>query len=192
MNPSDAVRQLVIRPQSIASGAATAYVVDTAGYDYAEFEIDLGAVGSALTALKLQESDVKASATSLTGGTDVPGSIFGTSYTWDLPSNVPCAPGGSAAAATGTYPETGQYPLSALPATANTIATIHVDLKGRKRYLLLAATIAATTLISASVRLSRAEVAPHVPAQMVPANGGSAAVGNVLQVPPIYPNASGT
>jgi hypothetical protein len=192
---NEAVRQIVIVPVSIST-TSTANVIDTAGFDYAEFEIVLGAVGSAFTALKLQESDVKGSGTTLTSGTDVPGSIFHTSYSWDLAGNAPIAAGGAAAGVTATsvYPETQQYPLSHFPTTtdASSIQVINVDLKGRKRYLLLVATAGSTTLISATCRLTRAQMSPWVPSQMVPLLAGSAAVGQVLQVPPIYPNSSGT
>ena len=93
MNESNAVRELVVRPASV-NGAATCYVIDTADYDYAEFEIDIGAgaTAAAFTTLKVQESDVEASATSLTSGTDVPGTIFGTSNTIAAPSNAPALP----------------------------------------------------------------------------------------------------
>jgi hypothetical protein len=117
--------------------------------------------------------------------------VFGTSYTSALPSNAPCAPGGTVNTATGVYPETAQYPLSILPASNNSVAVINVDLKGRKRYLLAVVTTGTTTLISASCRLTRDDVAAHVPAQMVPLAGGSGAAGNVLWCPPVYPNANG-
>jgi hypothetical protein len=192
MNDGKAVKQLVIRPASV-NGAATCYVIDTAGFSYLELDllIGSGATANAFTVTKLLESDVKASATSLTSGTEVPGVKFGTSYTLALPSNVPCAPGGTAAAATGVFPETTQYPLSALPATDFTIASMCVDVKGRKRYLLLAVTTGGATPIAAMARLSLDDVASHVPAQMVPAAAGSAAAGQVLWHPPVYPTAAG-
>jgi hypothetical protein len=189
MNPANATYFQALPPASNASATSPACnVIDCAGYDFLELIVNLGAVYAAATVLKLQESDAKSSGTALTSGTDVPGTIFGTSYTLGAPSNTPCAPGGTASASTGVYPETDQYPLSALPANANTIYIVNVDLKARKRYLLPVMTVGAggATIVGMVARLSRAEVAPHLPSQVVPTNGG------LLQSPPFYPNASGT
>jgi hypothetical protein len=182
--------QQALAPQSV-TGAASPNVIDTQGYDFLDllFEVGTGPATTAMTALKLQESDIKASGTTLTGGTDVPGTIFGTSNTLALPTNVVAGqtPGGAYQAATGVYPETQQFPLSALPAANNTVFLIRVDLKGRKRYLLpvIATGAAQATLMACIAILSAAEIAPHVPSQMVPSGGG------VLQSPPFCPNTNG-
>lgn len=91
----------------------TCNVIDTLGYDVCEVIVSLGATDIAVTALKVQESDTKASATSLTGGADVTGAVYGTS------SN-----------------DTGS--TSSLPSATddNKLYSIHLDLRGRKRYLL--------------------------------------------------------
>lgn len=56
--------------------SATTKVVDTIGFDYAVVLVHLGATDIAMTALKLQHSDVKASDTALTSGVDITGADF--------------------------------------------------------------------------------------------------------------------
>src|SRR5262245_60014128 len=68
-----------IVPASANAGAFSANVIDTQGYRYAVLEATFGAIGAQATALKVQEADAIASGTALTGGTDVPGTIVGTS-----------------------------------------------------------------------------------------------------------------
>ena len=73
----------VILPQAIIDNAsATSNVVDLKGAKYVQVFVQLGATDIAMTALKLQESDVKASDTALTSGTD----ITGLDFTGALPS----------------------------------------------------------------------------------------------------------
>ena len=61
----------VVEPNAILDEAsATANVIDTKGYDYVVVNVYLGATDIALTALKLQEAAVAASATALTDGAD--------------------------------------------------------------------------------------------------------------------------
>lgn len=88
-------------------------VIDTQGFADCEIIVSLGATDIALAALKVQESDVKASATTLTGGADITGTVFGTDAN-----------------------DTGS--TSTLPsATAdNNLYSVKIDLRGRKRYLL--------------------------------------------------------
>lgn len=132
----------VIPPGAIKDNAAwTANVVDTLGFRRCTFYCMFGAMDIAMVGLKLQESDVKASATALTGGADVAGTTFGTSldkYT------------GAAAA----------LPIDT---DDNKIVAIDVPLQGRKRYLLPVATAgdgAAGTYMTCWAELDQAEEAP--------------------------------
>jgi hypothetical protein len=175
MNSADATYQQVLPPASVTGNAAP-QVIDTNGYEYLELVVELGAgpATTAMTVLKLQESDVEGSSTTLTNGTDVPGCIAGTSLTLAAPTSL--------------YPETPTNPASALPANNNVLILFNVDLKGRKRFLLpiISTGAAQATLLSAIARLSRAEVAPHLPSQQVPTNG------LVLGNPPPAYTSSGT
>lgn len=102
----------------VNNASEAALVIDTLGFDYLEVVIQLGATDIALTALKLQESEVKASATTLTGGADISGTVFGTDAN-----------------------DTGS--TSTLPAATddNKIYKFEIDLRGRKRYILPVITI---------------------------------------------------
>lgn len=136
----------VVSPQAIVDNTSwTCQVIDAAGYDLVEIVVQLGATDIAMTALKVQESDVAASATALTSGADVTGAVFGTSVN-----------------------DTGS--ASTLPsATADdTFVSILIDMRGRKRYLLLVATIGDGTaggFIAAHANLWRAKDAPRTAAQ---------------------------
>ena len=182
MNPAEATYKQVAAPQSVnsAGGGLTCNVIDTAGFDYLELIVSLG-VGpgaTALQALYLSESDSKNSNTAL-NTTDasysqqIPGTVFGTSLTVAAPTSL--------------YPETPTNPASTLPANNTTIELINVDLKGRKRYLLPVINAGANTatLLDVVARMTRTEVAPHLPAQIVPTNG------QVLQVPAYALTANG-
>ena len=187
---SSASYQQVLAPQSVTGDASPA-VIDTQGAELLEVVVNIGTgpATKAMIALKLKESDGKNSPTALDGNAaDVPGTIFGTSYTLAAASNTPCAAGGTASAqATVLYPLTQQYPVSALPASNNTLFVFFVALKGRRRYLLpiISTGDAQATLLGVIARLSRADVAPKLPSDIVPANGG------VLQCPPYYPDPAG-
>jgi hypothetical protein len=131
----------VLPPNAIIDNAAgVTNVVDTLGYDHCTFVLQLGAMDIAMVALKVQESDAVTSATALTAGTDVAGTVVGT----DL----------DAAGAASVLPS----------ATAdNTLVVIEIDCKVRKRYLDLAVTFGdgvAGSYASAFAILSRAEQAP--------------------------------
>lgn len=122
-----------------SSGAYTCNVIDTAGYDRLTVIVNFGLIGAGdYTVLKLTESDVPSSATAL-GGTpnDVPGAVCGTSL------NINGA-------------------ASVFPGNADDgkLVEFQVDLRGRKRYILLAMTAGAAALASATGILSRAEQAP--------------------------------
>jgi hypothetical protein len=102
----------VTPPGAIVDAAAlTTNVIDTLGFDYCRIIVYLGATDIAMTALKVQESDVAASATALTGGTDITGTDFSVS-----PATLPGA------------------------GDDNKFFIIDIDLRGRKRYLDVAAT----------------------------------------------------
>jgi hypothetical protein len=109
----------VIPPGAVVDNAAfTSTVVDTAGFDTVAFVVSLGATDAALATLKIQESDTKTDATTLSSGSDVTGLVWGTS----------------------TDPDTGT--TSALPSATddNKVFVAYVDTKARKRYLQLQAT----------------------------------------------------
>lgn len=123
----------------------TTNVIDTAGFDHCLIVVQLGALDIAMTALKVQESDVAASGTALTSGADVPGLVYGTD------KNI----AGS---------------VSALPVATddNKFFGFDVDLRARKRYLDVVATVgdgAAGTFLNIFAILSRAEVMPVTAAQ---------------------------
>lgn len=123
----------------------TTKVIDCAGFDHCRIYVQLGALDIAMTALKVQESDVAASASALTGGTDVPGLVYGTS------TNIAGA-------------------TSALPVATddNKTFAFDIDLRARKRYLDVLATVgdgAAGTYCTIFAILSRAEIAPVTAAQ---------------------------
>lgn len=102
-------------PAAIVDNASyTTAAVDTFGFNKARITVYLGATDIAMAALKLQESDDSG----MSGATDIPGAVFGTS----------------------TNPDTGS--ASALPSASNDngFFTFFVDLKGRKRYIDLVAT----------------------------------------------------
>ena len=114
------------------NGAYTTTELDTVGYDYCQIVVFLGATDIAITVLKVQESD-----TSGSGMADVTGLIYGTSN--QLTGSV-----------------------SVLPSATddNKFFLFDIDLRGRKRYLDLAATAGdgtAGTFLSAFAILSRAE-----------------------------------
>lgn len=136
----------VTPPAAIVNNASlTCNVIDTLGYRFCRITVILGATDIALTALKVQESDVKASATALTSGADVTGAVFGTSNN-----------------------DTGV--ASTLPAATddNKFYTFEIDLRGRKRYLLPVVTIgngSAGGFATVIAELDRGENVPTTAAQ---------------------------
>ena len=125
----------------IDNAAVTTTAVDTAGFDYCTIVLQLGATDIAMTALAVQESDAAAS-----GFANVTGLIWGTSANTD----------GS---------------TSALPIATddNLFQIAQVDLRGRKRYLDLSATVGdgtAGTYLSAFAILTRADQTPTTMAEM--------------------------
>jgi hypothetical protein len=78
MKQAQATKIVKITPPGaiLDNTSATTNVVDTIGFSYAVVTIHLGATDIAMTALKLQHSDVAASATALTSGVDITGADF--------------------------------------------------------------------------------------------------------------------
>lgn len=109
---------ICILPQVLDAATATSYVIDTAGLDYVNIDVVVGATDIALTALKVQESDTKTDATTLSSPADITGLVYGTS----------------------ALPETGA--TSALPTATddNKVFSFEINTQGRKRYLQLVAT----------------------------------------------------
>jgi hypothetical protein len=122
-------------PAAIVDNASyTTTSIDTAGFEYLEVFVFLGATDIAMTALKLQESDTDGSYA------DVTGLIYGTS-----------------AGIAGT---TAALPIAT---DDNKCFKFEVDLRGRKRYFDLVATAgdgAAGTFLTAFALLSRASDHP--------------------------------
>jgi len=131
------VKYVSITPPAaiIDDATATTAEVDTQGYDYATVVCYLGATDIAMTALAVTESD-----TSGSGHANVTGLIYGTS------SDI-----------VGT--------TSSLPSASedNKFFVFQIDLRGRKRYIDLTATIgdgSAGTFFVAFAILSRTESTP--------------------------------
>jgi FlaG/FlaF family flagellin (archaellin) len=123
-------------PAAIVDDASlTVAELDTAGFDYAVILVTLGATDIAMTALKVTESDTAGS-----GHADVTGLIYGTST--DIEGNT-----------------------SALPSATddNGIFAFEIDLRGRKRYLDVTATVgngSTGAFVTVTAILSRASERP--------------------------------
>lgn len=102
---------ICVLPQVLDNATATSYVIDTAGVDYVNIDVVIGATDVALTALKVQESDVATDSTTLDTGADITGLVYGAS--------------GAAALPTAT--------------DDNKIFSFEINTQGRKRYLQLVA-----------------------------------------------------
>lgn len=132
--------QMIVPAAIVDNASATAVVVDTQGFDYAEIAFCLGASDIAMTALRVLESDDNST------NVNISGTIFGTAVDIDgtttaLPSNT----------------------------DDNKIEVFNIDLRNRKRYLQLVATAgdgSAGTYMTAICRLSRAKNAPITSAGM--------------------------
>jgi hypothetical protein len=126
---------IVTSPAAIVDNASfTTNAIDTAGFDYLQVVVTLGATDIAMTALKLQTSDTDGSYADLTGA------VFGTSNT-----------------IAGT--------ASTLPSATddNKLFIIEVDLRGKKRFFDLVATMgdgSAGGFVAAVAILSKGEITP--------------------------------
>ncbi len=133
------VKQVLVTPgvASVNNASAVTAAIDTAGFDYCTIYVQVGVADAAMTALKVQESDYS----NLSGAADVTGLVYGTST--DIAGST-----------------------SALPASTNdnTVWAFEIDLKARKRYLDVVATVGAAgttgAFLTAQAYLSRAEQAP--------------------------------
>lgn len=91
------------------NNAASAVAIDTYGYEYLRVTVDFGAVGSPVSTLKLQESDLS----NMSGATDISGTVVGTDNNdTGVASTLPGATNNS-----------------------NTAIQFCVNLKGHKRYV---------------------------------------------------------
>lgn len=106
-----AKKGICVLPQVLDNATATSYVIDTAGVDFVNIDVVIGATDIALTALKVQESDAITNSTTLTSGADITGLVYGAS--------------GAAALPTAT--------------DDNKIFSFEINTQGRKRYLQLIA-----------------------------------------------------
>jgi hypothetical protein len=105
-----AKKGIAILPQTLDNATATSYVIDTAGVDYVNIDVVIGATDIALTALKVQESDAITNSTTLTSGADITGLVYGANG-----STLPSA------------------------TDDNKIFSFEINTQGRKRYLQLVA-----------------------------------------------------
>jgi len=105
-----AKKGIAILPQTLDNATATSYVIDTAGVDYVNIDVIIGTTDIAMTTLKVQESDTKTDATTLSSGADITGLVYG-------------ANGSSLPSATDD----------------NKIFSFEINTQGRKRYLQLVA-----------------------------------------------------
>ena len=144
MQPTNKKIVPITPPAASASGATFAAApVDTIGFTHVDVYALLGAVGAAMTALKVQESD-SLTAGALTAPTDVPGTVVGVdgSDGSATPSSLPAGP------------------------QANGVVKFEIDMRGRKRYLGLVATAGGgATFLTAFALLGRGENSPTTAAQ---------------------------
>lgn len=135
MNSAQRDKWVAITPPAaiIDNASATTTTIDTLGFDYCRILCVYGAMDIATTALKVQESDDSG----MSGAADITGLVYGTST--DISGST-----------------------SALPTATddNKCFAFEIDLRGRKRYLDLVATLgdgAAGSYFMAFALLSRAE-----------------------------------
>lgn len=107
-----AKKGICVLPQVLDAATATSYIIDTAGIDYVNIDLVLGATDIALTALKVQESDVATNSTTLSSPSDVTGLVYGAVDAPALPSAT----------------------------DDNKIYSFEINTQGRKRYLQLVVT----------------------------------------------------
>lgn len=113
MKPTKYKTVMLAQPAAIVDNASfTTLALDTKGFAFAEIFVAIGALDIAVAALKVQESDATSDANTLSSGTDVVGTRFGTDAN-----------------------DTGA--TSTLPSATddNKLYKFEIDLKGRKRYL---------------------------------------------------------
>ena len=143
MNSIQNVKYVSITPPGaiLDDASATTAEIDTLGFDYLSIVCQVGATDIAMTALKVTESDTAGS-----GHGDVTGLVFGTST--DIDGNA-----------------------SALPSATddNKFFVFNIDLRGRKRYIDLVATMGNGTsggYFAAFGLLARGDTSPTTEATM--------------------------
>ena len=143
MNQLQQVKYVNLTPPAaiIDNSAVTVAELDTLGWDYANIVAILGATDIAMTALSVTESDASG-----LGHAAVTGLVYGTST--DIDGNT-----------------------SALPTATddNGFFVFQIDLRGRKRYLDVSATVGdgtAGTFITIIAILSRGDTGPSTVAGM--------------------------
>lgn len=137
MNRMQNIKYVAITPPGalIDNASATTAEIDTLGFDYLTIVAHLGATDIAMTALAVTESD-----TSGSGHANVTGLVYGTST--DIDGNT-----------------------SALPSATddNGFFVFQIDLRGRKRYIDVTATVGDGTTgayLTIIGMLSRADASP--------------------------------
>lgn len=149
----DALQQtrttIAIAPATVKNASATSNVVDAAGVDFVEFNLAIGTTDVALTALKIQESDVRTNATTLSSPSDVPGLVYGTSVD----------------------PDSGSTSVLPTASDSNKIFTLYVNTHGRKRYLQLVATAANGTTGAALAGIVKYDAIANMPSLSASAKG---------------------
>lgn len=139
MNHNQQQKVVLVTPPvaSVNNAAVLTTTIDTLGFDSCTIYFGIGVADAALTVLKVQESDYA----NMSGGADVTGLVWGTS------SNI--------AGSTSTLPAS---------TNDNTVFAFDIDLKARKRYLDVGATVGAAGTTGAfctcMALLSRAEQGP--------------------------------
>lgn len=151
MQFNQTTRTIPLAPTSVASNATATLIVDTAGFDAAQFIVlpqTAGATTRVLT-LKVGESDTTSSFTDVTGYVGGTNSAGG----FTLPLQMATSP-------------TAVQPL-----------VLNVDLIGKKRYLQLSYTPGTTVVVGAICNLSRPATAPNVISEAISAQGTDGAHG---------------
>ena len=143
MRPLERVKYLSITPPAaiVDNASLTTAEIDTKGYDHCTIVCYLGATDIAMTALKVTESDASGS-----GHADVTGLVYGTSVDID--------------GATSSLPSANDD---------NKFFVFDVDLRGRKRYLDVTATVGngdTGAFVTILAILSQADTAPVTKAGM--------------------------
>lgn len=140
---------IAIAPAVVKNATATSNVIDTTGTDFVEFALTIGTTDVALTALKVQESDVRSNATTLTSPSDVTGLVFGTSLD----------------------PDTGVAAVLPTASDSNKVYAFYVNTQGRKRYLQLVATAANGTTGAALSATAKSDSMANMPSLSAAAKG---------------------
>ena len=147
-------KRVAITPPAakVDDAAVTTTVIDRLNYDYCTVVVQLGDIDAAFTVLKIQESDVSDS-----GFADVTGLIFGTS------TNL--------AGDTSSLPGAGDD---------NDFFVFLIDLRGRKRYLDVVATVGSASASTGAFVVITAELTSG---ETGPSTATKSGVNQVLQIP---------